>query len=143
MMKKHGGAPARAAVTSARTRRSSRSIYPMTWRVLPNGCGNHRPTNRRRKEPPLLLQPVSSALAGTSPARGEPPLGGSPPRCAWAALRSVSEKDPLPLNDGSLARGQDSERERRAAVVEDLRLSNGDVGRPHAGGHVARTPGSD
>src|SRR5262249_46968643 len=56
-------------------------------RLLSDGCGDHRPTGRR-KEPPLLFQPVSSTAAGTFPA----PSARRPPRCGSPISRS-----PAPL----------------------------------------------
>src|SRR5262249_10184462 len=56
-------------------------------RLLSDGCGDPRPTGRR-KEPPLLFQPVSSTAAGTFPA----PSARRPPRCGSPISRS-----PAPL----------------------------------------------
>ena len=62
-------------------------------------------------------------------------------RCPYAALRSVSEKDLYALEQRLSRSREGSERERRAAVLEDLRLGDRDVGRSHASSHVARPCG--
>lgn len=90
---------------------------------------------------PVLDRAAQLAMFGTAPpprpamSDGPDSGGGAVP---YAALRSVSarRKTSAPLNNVRRSRAG-SERERRAAVVEYLRLSDGDVGRPDASGHAA------